>query len=91
MESWYEIHLQGHLDPRWASWFDGMTLTADHGTTELRGPVADQAALHGLLTRLRDLGLPLLSVVRIEPDPDQDPHQDPHQDPDPEPHPARSP
>jgi len=66
---WYEIHLQGRLEPRWATWFDGMTLstTAD-GASVIRGRVADQAALHGLLSRLRDLGLPLLSVVQIEPD-----------------------
>ena len=64
---WYEIHLQGRLDPRWEAWFDGMTLTAGaDGSTLLRGQVADQAALHGLLTRLRDLGLPLLSVVQVE-------------------------
>jgi len=60
---WYEIRLQGRLDGRWASWFDGMSVDAGpDGTTVLRGPVADQAALHGLLGRLRDLGLPLISV-----------------------------
>jgi hypothetical protein len=65
---WYEIHLKGHLDARWATWFDGMTLTREgDGTTRIRGPVADQAALHGLLRRVRDLGLPLLSVTRLEP------------------------
>jgi hypothetical protein len=59
----YEIRLRGRLDPRWAAWFDGMALTtADDGTTALRGPVTDQAALHGLLQKVRDLGLPLLSV-----------------------------
>ncbi|HET6985240.1 MAG TPA: hypothetical protein VFI00_01445 [Kribbella sp.] len=64
--AWYEIRLQGRLDPRWATWFEGMTLT-DHtdGTTVINGLVADQAALHGLLQRLRDLGLPLLSVDRV--------------------------
>ena len=62
---WYEIRLQGRLDDRWSTWFDGLELTAaDDGTTVLRGLVADQAALHGLLHKLRDLGLPLLSVVR---------------------------
>ena len=63
----YEIRLQGRLDDRWEAWFDGMTLThgAD-GTTVLRGPVADQAALHGVLARLRDLGLPLISVRQME-------------------------
>jgi hypothetical protein len=65
----YEIRLRGRLDQRWASWFDGMTVTAlDDGTTVLEGWVADQAALHGLLSRLRDLGLPLLSVARVDPE-----------------------
>jgi hypothetical protein len=64
----YEIRLQGRLDPRWAPWFDGMTVsTADDGTTALRGPVLDQAALHGVLQRVRDLGLPLISVTRLHP------------------------
>lgn len=66
----YEIRLQGHLAPRWAAWFDGMTLiTHKDGTTVLEGPVADQAALHGLLTKLRDLGLPLLTLTHIDADP----------------------
>ncbi|HWD80047.1 MAG TPA: hypothetical protein VG497_14225 [Kribbella sp.] len=65
--AWYEIRLQGRLDPRWAAWFDGMTLsTHADGTTVVRGRMADQAALHGLLQRLRDLGLPLLSVDRVD-------------------------
>ena len=65
----YEIRLRGRLDPRWAAWFDGMTLTtADDGTTALRGPVTDQAALHGLLQKVRDLGLPLLSVTPLDAD-----------------------
>ena len=59
----FEIRLQGHLDMRWASWFDGMSLTlTENGETVLTGPVADQAALHGLLKKVRDLGLPLISV-----------------------------
>ncbi|SDC52764.1 hypothetical protein SAMN05660690_1771 [Geodermatophilus telluris] len=63
----YEIRLRGRLDPRWATWFDGMTLTtADDGTTALRGPVTDQAALHGLLQKVRDLGVPLLSVTPLD-------------------------
>ena len=63
----YEIRLQGRLDTRWEAWFDGMTLTpGDDGTTVLHGPVVDQAALHGLLARLRDLGLPLISVRQME-------------------------
>jgi hypothetical protein len=64
----YEIRVQGHLEPRWTAWFDGMTLTHEHdGTTAMRGPVIDQAALHGLLQRLRDVGLPLISVTRLDP------------------------
>ena len=64
---WYEIRLKGHLADRWGAWFDGMTLTREgDGTTRLRGPVADQAALHGLLQRVRDLGLPLLAVTPVE-------------------------
>jgi hypothetical protein len=62
----YEIRLQGRLEPRWLPWFDGMGLTTDDdGTTVLRGPVVDQAALHGLLRTVRDLGLPLLAVTQI--------------------------
>jgi len=65
----YEIRLRGRLDRRWEPWFDGMTLTAGaDGTTVLSGSVVDQAALHGLLARLRDLGLPLLSVRQVEPE-----------------------
>jgi hypothetical protein len=63
----YEIRLQGHLDSRWAAWFDGMTLTRQRdGTTVLEGAVVDQAALHGLLGKLRDIGLPLLSVTETD-------------------------
>jgi hypothetical protein len=66
---WYEIRLAGRLDPRWAASFDGMALVSGtDGTTVIRGPVADQASLHGLLARLRDLGLPLLSVAQVEPE-----------------------
>lgn len=63
----YQIRVKGELDQRWSDWFDGFTLTpkAD-GATMLTGPAADQAALHGLLGRIRDLGLPLLSVERLE-------------------------
>jgi hypothetical protein len=62
----YEISIQGRLDDRWSTWFDGMVLLpGPAGTTLLRGTVVDQAALHGLLARLRDLGLPLLSVRRL--------------------------
>lgn len=63
MDDLYEIRLQGHLDARWASWFDGLVLTNESdGSTVISGPVADQAALHGLLRKIRDLGLPLISV-----------------------------
>jgi hypothetical protein len=66
----YEIRIGGRLAPRWATWFDGMTLTtAGDGTTVLSGPVADQAALHGVLARIRDLGLPLIAVTRLDTDP----------------------
>ena len=65
----YEIRIKGHLDKRWADWFEGLTITlAEDGKTLLAGPVIDQAALYGLLRKLRDLGMPLLSVNRIEPD-----------------------
>ena len=63
----YEIRLRGHLDPRWAAWFDGMSLiTESDGITVIRGPVIDQAALHGLLQKLRDLNLPLVSVTPVD-------------------------
>lgn len=65
----YEIRLKGHLDARWVTWFDGLTLAScSDGTTTIRGPVVDQAALHGLLQRVRDMGLPLISVTRMESD-----------------------
>lgn len=64
----YEIRIKGHLDNRWANWFDGLAITAlDNGETVLTGPVIDQAALHGMLRKVRDLGLPLLSVTLVEP------------------------
>lgn len=66
----YEIRLAGHLDARWAAWFDELTVAHEvDGTTLISGPIADQAALHGLLQRVRDLGLPLVSVTRDETDP----------------------
>jgi hypothetical protein len=65
----YEIRLKGHLAARWSAWFDGLSLTHDtDGTTSLRGVVVDQAALHGLLQKLRDAGLPLISVTPLDPD-----------------------
>jgi hypothetical protein len=65
---WYEIRLQGRLDPRWSARLDGMTLTTGDGITLLAGHVVDQAALHGLLHQLRDIGLPLLSIRQVETD-----------------------
>lgn len=66
----YEIRLRGHLSQRWAGWFDGMTITLeDNGDTLLTGPVADQAALHGLLKKVRDVGMPLVSVRPVGPGP----------------------
>jgi hypothetical protein len=66
----YEIRIQGHLEARWAAWFDGLSLTNEpDGTTLVSGPVADQAALHGLLQRVRDTGLPLVSVERTHHNP----------------------
>lgn len=65
----YEIRLKGHLDDRWAAWFDGMTITRNaNGETLLTGLVVDQAALYGILRKVRDLSLPLLSVVRVAPE-----------------------
>lgn len=64
----YEIRIAGHLSPQWMDWFEGLTITLDEdGNTLLSGPVADQAALHGLLKKVRDLGLSLLSVNRVPP------------------------
>ena len=65
---WYEIRLKGHLDNRWAGWFEGLTITREaNGETRLTGPVVDQAALHGLLRKVRDLGLPLIAVIQVDP------------------------
>ena len=64
----YQIVIKGHLDSEWSEWFDGLTITlVDNGETILTGPVVDQTALHGVLIKIRDLGLPLLSLARIEP------------------------
>ena len=66
---WYEIRLKGHLDTRWAAWFDGLSLTLESdGNTLIYGLVADQAALHGLLQKVRDVGLPLVSVTQVNTD-----------------------
>ncbi len=71
----YEIRLQGHLGPRWAAWFDGLTLTNEaDGTTALRGPLIDQAALHGALQKVRDTGLPLVSVTKLDAQPRSSAH-----------------
>ena len=62
----YEFRVQGRLDQRWSSWFNGLTISyEDEGITVLRGPLVDQAALHGVLIKVRDLALPLLSVNRV--------------------------
>jgi len=64
----YEIRVTGHLGSRWAAWFDGLNLTdEDEGVTLISGPVVDQAALHGLLAKLRDLGIPLVSLTELPP------------------------
>lgn len=62
---YYQIRVKGQLERRWEHWFDGLQLSIDHGTTLLSGPLADQAALYGVLLKIRDLGLPLLSVQRL--------------------------
>jgi hypothetical protein len=65
----YQIRLKGHLDSQWTDWFGGLTITLEEdGTTLLSGPVTDQAALHGLLKKVRDLGMPLVSVSQVQPD-----------------------
>jgi hypothetical protein len=65
----YEIRLKGHLEARWAAWFEELSLSRENdGTTVIRGSVVDQAALHGLLSKVRDLGLPLIAVNEIEPE-----------------------
>jgi hypothetical protein len=63
----YQIRLKGHLGSQWADWFEGLTITLEEdGNTLLTGPVVDQAALHGLLKKVRDLGMPLISVGPVE-------------------------
>lgn len=65
----YQIRLKGHLGRQWTTWFEGLTITHErNGETLLTGAVVDQAALHGLLRKVRDIGMPLLSVVQISPD-----------------------
>ena len=66
----YQIRIKGHLGTQWTDWFEGLTITLeDNGDTLLTGPVVDQAALHGLLRRVRNLGMPLVSVSPLEPGP----------------------
>jgi hypothetical protein len=63
---WYEIGLKGHLDSRWTAWFDGLSLSNEiDGTATISGPVVDQAALHGLLQKVRDIGVSLISVIQV--------------------------
>jgi len=63
----YQIRIKGHLGREWTNWFSGLTITLDNGETLLTGSVVDQAALHGVLKKVRDLGMPLLSVNRMKP------------------------
>ena len=65
----YQLRIEGHLSPHWAEWFEGLTITLEeNGDTLLTGPVMDQAVLHGLLKKVRDVGMPLLSVTRVQAD-----------------------
>ena len=64
----YQIRIEGHLGPQWTNWFGGLSITLeDNGDTLLTGPVVYQAALHGLLRKVRDLGMPLISAIRVNP------------------------
>ena len=66
----YQIRIKGHLGPQWADWLEGLNITLEeNGETLITGPVVDQAALFGLLRKVRDLGLPLISVIAVEPGP----------------------
>jgi hypothetical protein len=81
-EQWYEIRVGAELDARWSAWFDGLALKeAGGGETTITGPVVDDAALHGLLTKVRDLGLPLVSVRRIGRDQESTGPDDDRRDP----------
>ena len=76
----YEIRVAGHLTTRWSAWFDGLTVaTNDDGTTAIRGPVLDQAALHGLIQKLRDVGIPLISLTQLPPSTPTEPPAQPTQ------------
>jgi hypothetical protein len=75
----YEIRLQGHLDGRWTAWFEGLSVSNENdGTTVIRGRVVDQSALHGLLQKVRDIGLPLVSVTHVDPGDPRGSTVDPH-------------
>jgi hypothetical protein len=64
----YQIRIKGHLGRQWTDWFEGLTITQEEGgDTLLTGPVVDQAALHGLLRKVRDLGIPLISAIHVNP------------------------
>jgi hypothetical protein len=70
----YEIRVGGHLSSRWSAWFDGLTIDrAEAGVTVIRGPVVDQAALHGLIQKLRDVGIPLISLAQLPSNPTPEP------------------
>ncbi len=66
MQTTYQIRLKGHLDSHWSAWFDGLSISNEaNGEVVLRGPLADQAALHGVLIKVRDLGMPLLAIMTV--------------------------
>ncbi len=66
--SFYKIRVKGHLDGRWTDWFDGLEITnLENGEAMLSGDIVDQAALHGVLAKVRDLGMPLISAIRVKP------------------------
>ncbi len=68
MVAYYNIRVRGHLDQSWSDWFEGLAISNEsNGEAVLAGSIVDQAALHGLLARVRDLGLPLLAVIQVEP------------------------
>jgi hypothetical protein len=72
MPTYYQITIKGHLDTRWSAWFDNMAISNEaSGEAILRGPLADQAALHGVLIKVRDLGLPLLALTTVATDENQ--------------------
>lgn len=75
--NWYEIRVQGHLEQHWSEWFDGLTISHDpNGNTVLRGSLTDETALHGVLSKIRDLALPLLAVKRSEVSKEEQGNQD---------------